>query len=138
MSQSNDAITAAVKKQFQNYTNAYLAHDTAALEKILHDDLVHFHSNGRIDDKKSAIAFVGAGELKNLNRVNNNILVRVYGDGMVAVLTTRAQNTTMFQNTTKVNDVLITTVWARPSKESDNWQLVSWGAGPANDSPAYK
>jgi ketosteroid isomerase-like protein len=76
----NNAVEQAVLQLEQNWEDALLKSDTAALEKIYDDSLVYTHSNAAVDDKATYIANIKSGASKYVSLKRDEIKVKVYGD----------------------------------------------------------
>jgi hypothetical protein len=125
-----EEIASKIRDLFSRFNNALIAVDLEILQRLIGDDYVHFHSSGRIDSKKSLIERVKSGPIKHVKKEMSDLRVRVYAS-TTAILTGRGRNAIVLNNEPKVVDNLFTTVWVRSSADADDWQMVSWGAGPA-------
>jgi ketosteroid isomerase-like protein len=56
--------TTAVKEALDRLEQALVAGDTTATKTLLHDDIAFGHSNGWVQDKKSAVADMASGFLR--------------------------------------------------------------------------
>lgn len=96
--------------------------DTAALNRLLADNLHHVHANGRIEGKADYIDSFESGMRKHDPIVPMKVKVRVYGD--TAVSTGRFKMVAYRQGMEKpmVNQInLYTHVWV---KTPQGWQLT--------------
>ena len=103
---------------------AILHADTAALERLLSDDLTYTHSTGRVDSKTSFIRSIQSGDLTYVAIQPDELRVRVYGDA--AVLTGRSAmkvKSPRLQNQTLDLDVRFLIVYA---KQDGHWRQVAW------------
>ncbi|HWQ31412.1 MAG TPA: nuclear transport factor 2 family protein [Blastocatellia bacterium] len=78
----------AILKLEQEWVEALTKADTAALERIYHNDLTYTHSSGVVDTKASYIAGLKSGNTKYLSLDREEIKVRIYGD--TAIVTCKA------------------------------------------------
>src|SRR5215468_6309959 len=70
----------AVLKLEQQWEDALLKSDVAALEKIYDDSLVYTHSSGAVDNKSVYVGNIKSGAAKYESMKRDDIKVRVYGD----------------------------------------------------------
>ena len=70
----------AVLKLEQQWEDALLNSDVAALEKIFDDSLVYTHSSGAVDNKSVYVGNIKSGASKYQSMKRDDIKVRVYGD----------------------------------------------------------
>lgn len=103
---------------------ALVAADIVALERIVADDVVHVHANGKADDKAAYLAMV-KGAIRFLSAQREGLDVRVY-DGL-AVATGPLKQTIEVSATGQRTDmhVMTTQVWRR---QDGSWQQVSFQA----------
>ena len=102
----------------QARTDAILARDGPAMEKLFDDELVHVHSSGKVDSKASYIGTLVSGKGGYKSFTYNNVKVRVYGDCAVAT-------GDVIIDTLKPSrlDLRYTNVWV---KNGSSWRSVSW------------
>src|SRR5476649_858441 len=105
-----DEITSKISNLFNQFNNALITVDTELLQRLLGDDYVHIHSNGRIDSKDSLIERIKSGPIKHIKKDISDVRIRVYA-GIVAILTGQGRNSIILNNELKVVDILFTTVW---------------------------
>jgi hypothetical protein len=106
-------------------TSALDHSDTAALERIMADDVTYIHSSGKVDTKKSYLDAIRSGQLHYLSWKPKNLQVRLLGDGgavingeyAVLVRDSRVQPTPFDMN------IFILTVYAR---RNGRWQQIAW------------
>ncbi|HZZ11498.1 MAG TPA: nuclear transport factor 2 family protein [Paraburkholderia sp.] len=98
--------------------------DIDSLQKLVSDDVVHVHANGKTDDKQAYLAMVGK-QIRFLEAGRESLEVRVYGD--IAIATGRLdQLIEMTQTAQRIDMHVITTqVWVRLGA---NWQQASFQA----------
>jgi uncharacterized protein (TIGR02246 family) len=70
----------AILKLEQQWVDAVVKADAAALEKIYTDDLIYTHSSGTVDTKASYIDSLKTGKAKYESIERDDIKVRFYGD----------------------------------------------------------
>lgn len=79
----------AVLKLEQEWVDALTKSDTAALERLYHNDLIYTHSSGAVDSKASYIGNLKSGNTKYQSLDRTEIKVSVYGS--TAIATCRAE-----------------------------------------------
>jgi ketosteroid isomerase-like protein len=94
--------------------------DTAALDRILGDDLTYTHSNGAVDTKASFLAAIKSGKLK-YESVTTDGQVRVQGD--TAVVTGRGAMRVRAGDRQLDMAVRFTDVYV---KRDGRWQMITW------------
>ena len=99
-------------------TDAILAKDTAALEKLFDDDLVYIHSSGRLDTKTSYIDNMKTGKSDYQAFTYSNVKVRRYGDCAIV------SGDVIIQASNRL-DLRFTNVW---SKAGGTWKNVHWSS----------
>jgi hypothetical protein len=110
---SQKADIASLKQAELNRFNVMVAKDRAALEAVLHKDLVYFHSGGNSDTKDSYIASIFSGKSSYVSIVPVEIQTRVYGKTGI--------------NTGVLNLVNLSADGKEtPVFENGRWQMVSW------------
>jgi hypothetical protein len=62
---------------------AFVSKDTAALDKLLRDDLTYVHASGRVDNKKSLIEAIRSDQLHYTSFTKKAMNVRLAGDTAV-------------------------------------------------------
>ncbi|MGH9844164.1 MAG: nuclear transport factor 2 family protein [Blastocatellia bacterium] len=78
----------AILKLEQQWVDALVKADAAALEKIYADDLIYTHSSGTVDTKASYIDSLKTGKAKYESIERDDVKVRFYGD--TAIVTCRS------------------------------------------------
>jgi hypothetical protein len=99
-----------------------IAKDRAALEAVLHKDLVYFHSGGNTDTKDSYIASIFSGKSSYVSIVPVEILTRVYGKTGINTGVLNLVNLGADGKETPVK-LRFTDVFVF---EDGRWQMVSW------------
>ncbi|HZZ06542.1 nuclear transport factor 2 family protein [Paraburkholderia sp.] len=98
--------------------------DIDSLQKIVSDDVVHVHANGKADNKAAYLAMVEK-QIRFLTASREKLDVRVYGD--LAVATGRLDQAIEMKESAQRIDmhVMTTQVWAH---REGGWQQVSFQA----------
>ncbi len=102
------------------YTNALLKKDTAALDRIWADDLSFINLNGELLNKQNRMDNIktGATAFKSISVTDKRI--RTYGD--TAVATCQVALEAQYSGQEGSGTFGVTTVWARPK---GMWQMVA-------------
>ena len=102
------------------YNDALLKKDAAALDRIWADDLSFVNLRGQLLSKKDRLDNIktGATELKSANVTEKK--VRMYGNTAVATLVVNIEG--QYSGQEGSGSFRITTVWAKPK---GNWQMVA-------------
>jgi ketosteroid isomerase-like protein len=109
-----------VKKTDHQWADATLHRDTAALDKILADDLKYVHGNASVQNKKEFIDSLKSGDLLYHTIDYQELDVKVFGDS--AVLTSKLSlNITMNKQEQKF-EVRFLRVYV---KRKGTWQLLA-------------
>lgn len=119
---------ASVKQEIirleQARCRALVEADIDLLEKLVSDDVVHVHANGKADDKAAYLRMVDK-QIRFLDASRERLDVRVYGDLAVAT-GNLAQTIEMKESSHRIAMHIMTTqVWA---KRDGAWQQVSFQA----------
>ncbi|HZZ13368.1 MAG TPA: nuclear transport factor 2 family protein [Paraburkholderia sp.] len=98
--------------------------DIDSLQKLVSDDVVHVHANGKTDNKAAYLAMVGT-QIRFLEAGREALDVRVYGN--TAIATGRLDQLIEMTQTAQRIDmhVMTTQVWVR---HGANWQQASFQA----------
>lgn len=103
----------------QSWRKAILAKDTAALEKMLADDLVYGHATGIIDTKRSYIAKVKSGKQLYESLEQTKVKANVYENSAV---THSYMHVTGVNQDGKFDDkVMLIHFWV---KQNGTWRLA--------------
>lgn len=78
--QAQGNVEQAVLKLEQQWEDALLKSDAAALDKLYADTMVYTHSSGAVDDKKTYIGNIKSGASKYQTMKRDDIKVHVYGN----------------------------------------------------------
>jgi hypothetical protein len=118
VAQSNlDAAKAAEKQRFEVTVKG----DYAALDKLLGDDLIYVHSNGKVDNEKTFLEGLTSGRSKYKSIESLEMKARELG-GLVFI---DGRAKVLVESNGQTNDLLLTylDVWA---KRNGTWQMVHW------------
>jgi ketosteroid isomerase-like protein len=77
---ASNGVEQAVLKLEQQWEEALLKSDVAALEKIYDDSLIYTHSNGSVDNKSVYVGNIKSGVTKYQSMKRDDIKVSVYGN----------------------------------------------------------
>ena len=105
--------------------HAMTATDTAALERLISDDIVYTHSSGRLDTKKSLIASIASGTVK-YRRINRKEVAASVRDGF-AMLTGAVEIDVETGGRVLNLNLRFCNVWERTPK---GWQQILWQSTP--------
>jgi len=106
-------------------SRAMIAGDTAALERLMADDIVYTHSSGRLDSKKSFIASIASGTVK-YRRVNRKEVAVAVREGFAFL--TGAVEIDVETGGKQLNlNLRFSNVWERTPK---GWQQIVWQSTP--------
>jgi ketosteroid isomerase-like protein len=118
VAQSNlDAVKAAEKQRFEVTVKG----DYAALDKLLADDLIYVHSNGKVDNEKTFLEGLTSGRSKYKSIESLEMKARELG-GLVFI---DGRAKVLVESNGQTNDLMLTylDVWA---KRNGTWQMVHW------------
>jgi ketosteroid isomerase-like protein len=76
-------VEQAVLKLEQQWEDALVKSDVAALEKLYDDTMVYTHSSGSVDNKSAYINAIKSGATKYQSMKRDDIKVNVYGNAAV-------------------------------------------------------
>jgi ketosteroid isomerase-like protein len=77
---ASNGVEQAVLKLEQQWEDALLKSDVAALDKIYDDSLIYTHSSGGVDNKAVYVGNIKSGATKYESMKRDDIKVNVYGD----------------------------------------------------------
>ena len=77
---ASNGVEQAVLKLEQQWEDALLKSDVAALEKIYDDGLIYTHSSGAVDNKSAYVGNIKSGATKYESMKRGDIKVSVYDD----------------------------------------------------------
>ncbi|MGH9768371.1 MAG: nuclear transport factor 2 family protein, partial [Blastocatellia bacterium] len=77
---ASNPVEQAVLKLEQQWEDALLKSDVAALEKLYDDSLVYTHSSGSVDNKSVYVGNIKSGVTKYQSMKRDDIKVSVYGN----------------------------------------------------------
>ena len=119
--QANAAAEQAVLKAENARFAAMLKADTAALEKLLGDELSYTHSNALVQDKKAFIDDIKTGKIKYLTVDATDQKVRVFGN---TAIVTGGASVHVIQNG---NDLTFKIRYTDAHiNRGGAWQMVAW------------
>jgi hypothetical protein len=95
--------------------------DFAALDRLIGDDLVYYHSSAVIDDKKSYIESMRSGATKYRTMTRGDAKARIFGN--VAVITGNTKFDVTVKGQDRTLDLLFHAIWV---KRNGAVQFVSW------------
>ncbi len=97
--------------------------DAAALDALLHDDLIYIHSSGNIDDKKSHIASVAEGTVV-YEAFSQSDVRFVEADGNTILRMGSVRIAVVVRGNPKVLHVAFIEVWTKA--DGGEWRMISW------------
>ncbi len=77
---SSNGVEQSVLKLEQQWEDALIKSDVAALEKIYDDSLIYTHSSGGVDNKSVYVGNIKSGATKYESMKRDDIKVNVYGN----------------------------------------------------------
>ena len=104
---------------------AAMVGDLAALEALLHDDLLYTHSSGLTDTKASWLASMRSGKTKYKSGVWSDRKVRFAGD--TALVTGRAQLEAEVNGQPRTLRLVFLNAWTKTPK---GWKFIAWQSTP--------
>ena len=104
---------------------AAMVGDLAALEALLHDDLLYTHSSGLTDTKASWLASMRSGKTKYKSGVWSERKVRFAGD--TALVTGRAQLEAEVNGQPRTLKLVFLNAWTKTPK---GWKFIAWQSTP--------
>ena len=99
--------------------------DFAALEALLHDQLVYTHSSAKVDSKASWLDSMKSGGTKYKSANVSEQKVRIYGD--TALVTGRAEIQAEVGGQAKTLRLRFLNAW---TKTPQGWKFVAWQSTP--------
>ena len=106
--------------QMQLLKNALIAKDSAALNKLLSEDVSYGHTNGWVQTKAQLIRSVVSGEQDYAAIESSNVNTRIYD--LTGIVTMQSKVSMLFQGKSLDLNMKILLVWI---KQSDVWKLVA-------------
>jgi ketosteroid isomerase-like protein len=112
-----DEVKALEKKRFE----VTVAGDYAALEKLLANDLIYVHSNGKVDNEKTFLESLTSGASKYKRIVPEEMNARQLGEFVFI----DGRGKFQVESNGQTNELSLTylDVWA---KRGGAWQMVHW------------
>jgi ketosteroid isomerase-like protein len=117
---SSNKLEQTVLKLEQEWEDALLKSDVAALEKIYDDGLIYTHSNGSTDNKSSYVGKIKSGAAKYQTMKRDDIKVSVYGNS--AVVTCHWDVHTLANGKQIDTDARYIHIYV---KQKDGWKMVA-------------
>jgi len=105
---------------------AFVSKDTAALDKLLREDLTYVHASGRVDNKKSLIDAIQSDQLHYTSMTNTVIHVRLDPPGHTAVLDGEYAVKVINRGGNPENLDLNVFFLAVYLHSKSGWQLIAW------------
>lgn len=103
--------------------SALLNGDVAALEKLLHPDVMYTHASGLLDDKQSYLAPLIAGKIKYRSAKREELRIQVHGD--IALLIGKSNQVVSLDGVDTPFLIRYSTTWI---KSAGSWQMIMWHA----------
>jgi hypothetical protein len=110
----------------QSRVAAFVSKDTAALDKLLREDLTYVHASGRVDNKKSLIDAIQSDQLHYTSMTNRSIHVRLDPPGHTAVLDGEYAVKVINRGGNPENLDLNVFFLAVYLHSKSGWQLIAW------------
>jgi ketosteroid isomerase-like protein len=127
----NKAIHKQIEGLEQQWRQALLTNDVAAMDHLLADDYVGISSNGTVETKAQALAQRRAGTVRISKLDLSDVHVRVYGD--TAVVTSQAN----LVGTNGASDISGEYRYTRVyNRRLGQWKIVSFEASRMHDADA--
>jgi ketosteroid isomerase-like protein len=104
---------------------AMIARDFAALEKVVHEELLYTHSSGLTDTKASWLESMKSGKTKYKSVNCTERKVRFFGD--VALVTGKASIEAEIGGQPRSLKLLFLNAWTRSPQ---GWKFVAWQSCP--------
>ena len=104
---------------------AMIARDFAALEKLVHDELLYTHSSGVTDTKASWLESMKAGKTKYKSAICSDRQVRFFGD--VALVRGKAAIEAEINGQPRSLKLLFLNAWTRTPQ---GWKFAAWQSCP--------
>lgn len=117
---TSSGVEQAVLKLEQQWEDALLKSDVAALERIYDDSLVYTHSNASVDNKSTYVGKIRSGSTKYQSMKRDDIKINVYGD--MALVTCHWDVHTLANGNKYDTDARYLHVYV---KRKDGWKMVA-------------
>lgn len=118
--QKDNGAEQAILRLEQQWQEALLASDTAALDRLYAESIVYTHSNGSVDDKAAYIGNIKSGATKYQSLVRDDIKVQVFGNS--AIVTCHWKVQTMSRGNLINTDARYLHVYV---KQQGVWRMVA-------------
>jgi len=112
----------------QQWQDALLKSDVAALEKIYAEGLIYTHSSAATDTKASYIAKIKSGASKYQTLKRDDIKVNIFGD--TAIVTTHWLVTSIGDGKTHNTNARYIHVYVKQKGQKGKWQMVAHQSTP--------
>lgn len=119
-SPARTGVEQALLKLEQQWEDALLKSDVAALEKLYDDTLVYTHSSGSVDNKSAYIGAIKSGVTKYQSMKRDDIKVSVYGN--TALVTCHWQVHVLARGNKIDTNARYLHVYV---KQKDGWKMVA-------------
>jgi ketosteroid isomerase-like protein len=120
-----NAAESEVLRLDQERSRAMTTADTAALERLMSDDVVYTHSSGRLDSKRSFIASIASGTVK-YRRIAPKDVATSLREGF-AILTGAVEIDVETGGKLLNLNLRFSNVWEHTAK---GWQQIVWQSTP--------
>ena len=110
----------------QSRAAAFVSKDTAALDKLLREDLTYIHASGRVDNKNSLIDAIRSDQLHYTSMTSKAIHVRLDPPGHTAVLDGEYSVKVINRGGNPENLDLNVFFLAVYIHSKNGWQLMAW------------
>lgn len=120
---ASDNITQEILEADEARYRALYAQNLTMLEAMLHDDYVHTHANGKVDDKQKFLASVKTAKYRFVRADRIDQKVRVLAGA--ALLSGRTNTTIEVGAEVKTMHNAFVTAW---TFDAGHWRLLHWQA----------
>ncbi|MGE0127306.1 MAG: nuclear transport factor 2 family protein [Blastocatellales bacterium] len=117
---ASNPVEQAVLKLEQQWEDALIKSDAAALEKLYGNSLIYTHSNGSVDNKSAYIGNIKSGATKYQSMKRDDIKVGIYGN--TAVVTCHWEVHVLARGNKIDTNARYIHVYAR---QKDGWKMVA-------------
>lgn len=117
---SSNGVEQAVLKLEQQWEDALIKSDAAALEKLYDDSMIYTHSSGSVDNKSAYIGNIKSGVTKYQSMKRDDIKVSVYGN--TALVTCHWEVHVLARGNKIDTDARYIHVYV---KQKDGWKMVA-------------
>jgi len=117
---ASNGVEQAVLKLEQQWEDALIKSDAAALEKLYDDSMIYTHSSGSVDNKSAYIGNIKSGATKYQSMKRDDIKVSVYGN--TALVTCHWEVHVLARGNKIDTDARYIHVYV---KQKDGWKMVA-------------